>query len=144
MRSESRKRCRGFRVSLRQLLVLVTLFCVFFAWMAIRLRVTNSLAALESMGVFLCFNDMEDGSIRCRLSRFVGASNAVAAFNVKSDEAMRHIRQLSKLQELALSGDVTNDGLSHLAESSRLKTLHISAPLVTDEGLNHLARLTPN
>lgn len=72
----------------------------------------------------------------CSFSRSQGLLRAV------TDDGLRHIAQLDKLEALYLDGaDITNDGLRHLRGLNRLTGLSMDSPNVTDAGMEHLAEL---
>ena len=59
-----------------------------------------------------------------------------------TDEGLKHLKELSKLQSLYLAANkVTDEGLKHLEGLTSLQTLHLAANKVTDEGLVHLKGL---
>jgi len=60
-----------------------------------------------------------------------------------TDDGLKHLKKLSKLQSLYLdTNKVTDEGLKHLEGLTNLQTLHLDANKVTDEGLVHLEGLT--
>lgn len=60
-----------------------------------------------------------------------------------TDDGLKHLKKLSKLQTLYLvANKVTDEGLKHLEGLTSLQTLHLSTPKVTDAGLEHLKGLS--
>jgi internalin A len=58
------------------------------------------------------------------------------------DRGLAAIAGLTKLEYVGLPPQLTDAGLAHLANLTRLKSLRIFHPEVTDQGLSHLAKLT--
>ncbi|TWU05332.1 hypothetical protein [Allorhodopirellula heiligendammensis] len=62
--------------------------------------------------------------------------------NERLSELIPHINQFSEFSTLSLRSDVTDDGLSLLADLPRLRNLDICSPSVTDAGIANLHELT--
>ena len=58
-----------------------------------------------------------------------------------SDDDLRCLKELRTLRVLNLPGSITDDGLAHVANLTRLEALDLNSTKVTDEGLAHLQRL---
>ena len=71
-----------------------------------------------------------------------GSFKGVSTTKLISNENMRHLRVLKNLELLALPRWTNDDGLSNIAELTKLKTLNLPNALVTDEGMVHLRNLT--
>jgi hypothetical protein len=60
-----------------------------------------------------------------------------------TDKGLKHLKELTKLQSLYLAANkVTDEGLKHLKGLTSLETLHLSNTKVTDAGLEHLKGLS--
>ena len=74
---------------------------------------------------------------------YFGHVTQVAFPNGGSDAELVHVGNLSRLEQLILSGSaVTDAGLVDLKNLTRLQTLHLQGTKVTDVGLAHLSGLS--
>jgi Leucine-rich repeat (LRR) protein len=70
-----------------------------------------------------------------------GSFNGVSTQQLISNENMRHIKVMTKLEELALPRWTTDSGLSNVAGLIHLKNLSISITNITDAGMAYLQNL---
>jgi len=70
-----------------------------------------------------------------------GSFNGVSTQQLISNENMRHIKVMTKLEELALPRWTNDSGLSNVAGLSHLKNLSISITNITDAGMAYLQNL---
>ena len=62
-----------------------------------------------------------------------------------TDAGLVHLKELTKLEELYLVGtNVTDDGLVHLKEMNNLQKLSLKFTKVTDAGIAELKQALPN
>lgn len=63
-------------------------------------------------------------------------------FNI-SDEGLQHLSNATRLQNLVLGGnDITDAGLIHLTRMTALEDLSLNGTGITDEGIRHIGKLT--
>jgi len=77
----------------------------------------------------------------------VGSLGDVTTLNLNdsgiSDDELRHIKDLTRLEELYLSSTkITDEGLEHLKALENLEVLYLDSTRITDDGLSHLKNLT--
>ncbi len=77
---------------------------------------------------------------RLRLQMY-GSFNGVSTQQLISNDNMRHIKVLTKLEELALPTWTNDAGLSNIAGLTRLKNLNVPISNITDAGMAHLKDL---
>jgi len=70
-----------------------------------------------------------------------GSFNGVSTQQLISNENMRHIKVMTKLEELALPTWTNDAGLSNVAGLTNLKSLNISITNITDAGMVYLKNL---
>lgn len=70
-----------------------------------------------------------------------GSFNGVSTQQLISNENMRHIQVMTKLEELALPRWTNDSGLSNVAGLAYLKNLDISITNITDAGMAYLQNL---
>ena len=145
-------RRRWLQLSLRTLLILVTLLCVALGWIVHRgERQRRAVAGLEELGAAIEY----EASDSPRAERFFGLSrwlprdyfDDVAGVDSLgssvTDAGLSHIQGLTRLKRLSVNGtQVTDAGLTHIRGLTRLEGLSLGGTQVTDAGLAHLQGLT--
>ena len=53
-----------------------------------------------------------------------------------------HLKTLKRLEWLALTQDISDDGLEQIADLTHVKMLHVGGPSITDAGLRSIGRMT--
>lgn len=70
-----------------------------------------------------------------------GSFNGVSTQQLISNDNMRHIKVLTKLEELTLPRWTNDNGLSNVAGLTRMKNLNVTISNITDAGMAHLKNL---
>lgn len=164
MPTSSRPRRRWYQISLRTLLLLVTLASAGFGWLGYKVRQANSqrkaVEAIRNIGntayVFYDYDFDSGGMILPPptlppgpewLRKLVGDDLFTDVVAVKfpyktTDVALVHLAGLSQLKHLDLRWtQVTDTGLASLNGLPQLATLDLRGTQVTDAGLPELVRL---
>ena len=145
-------RRRWMQVSLRTLLILVTLLSIGLAWFVSRgERQRRAVAALEKVGGVV-FYDSPDFPLYERppdWARWIPRDYFENAYAVDmsesevTDAGLTHIQSLTCLEYLNLTAtQVTDVGLARIQGLIRLKELDLTGTQVTDVGLAHIQGLT--
>jgi hypothetical protein len=144
---------RWVQLSLRTVLLLVTLLCVALSlWVVPAERQRRAVAAIEPLGGSVTYapaQAADQASPITFLRRWLPmdyfhAVTLVAFSNAKdTDAGLAHLQGLTGLQAIDLSGTrVTDVGLAHLQGLTGLQALWLNGTKVTDAGLDHLQGLT--
>ena len=107
----------------------------------------QAVAEIRKLDGFVTYGDPINSWVKSVTFIAIGELNdeGVAVINDTkiTDDGLKHLKDLTKLDSLSLhSGKVTDDGLKHLSVLTSLQTLHLSISKVTDAGLEHLKGLT--
>ncbi len=159
--SPTRPRRVRLRFSLRTVLLLVTIACLWLGWVVNRARTQRAAVdAIQSAGGTIRFDYHENGPrswstagrprgpqwLRSRLgSEYFDHPVYVGLFNTpQSQEWIAAFNQLPPIKSLLLSGRHVNDEtLAQLTGSTTLLELSLSNSSISDKGLEHLAKF-PN
>ena len=136
-------RRRWLQVSLRTLLVVVTLLCIGLGWVVHRgERQRRAVAALKEKGGVVSYDWSPDsvGETPCLPPDYSVDVEIVMLFGKKVKDAdMAHLKRLRGLRTLYLtSTQITDAGLSNLAGRTSLRGLNLRWTQVTDAGLPQL------
>jgi len=165
-----RRRRRFFRYSLRTLMLVITVFCV---WMGITAkRARDQRLAVEAVLAIGGTVTYEHGEFRHGVTQspqslrwgpgppprppgpewlrriigddyFFSVDSVSISGRATSDAVLVHLKGLSDLEFLALvNARITDAGLVHLKGLTNLTTLALSGTQITDAGLEHLKGLT--
>jgi hypothetical protein len=147
---------RWVQVSLRTVLVLVTLLCVVLGlWIVPAERQRRAVAAMEEFGGRVEYEGYDPkGFLRRWLPKdyFDGVREVhfyrqtepgLVHENQVTNTGLAHLQGLTGVQGVGLnSTQVTDGGLAHLQRLASLKGLWLNDTQVTDDGLMYLKRLT--
>lgn len=144
---------RWMQVSLRTVLVLVTLLCVALGrWVALAERQRRAVAAIEAMGGSASYVDKRatgESFPMAFLRRHLPPDYFNKVYHVNlgwsqcNDMGLAHLQELAGLRRLWLGhAQVTDAGLARLQGLTTLRELDLSATQITDAGLVHLRGLT--
>lgn len=140
---------RRFQFSLKAMLLVTTLVCLAFAWLAyerneVRKREAD-IAAIEKLGCLIefdCTQPFRPKWLRPFLGdKSTGEVDTVIFYrgNV-TDADLVHIEGMTKIKRLDIHGQqVTDAGLARLAALRNLELLDLHGSQITDAGLAHLA-----
>ena len=152
----SKPRRRWFQYSLRTLLVLVTVLCVWLAVTANRARKQReAVAAIEAVGGVVYYEYQTKSGQKPPgpkwLRELIGdeyfVSVVLVDFNETqvTDAGLMHLKGLTKLELLYLNRtQITDAGLEHLKGLTNLEDLWLNGTQVTDEGVKKLQQALPN
>lgn len=106
----------------------------------------QAVAEIGKLGGFVTYGDPPNFWVKSVTFIFMGevTKEGVAVVNDTkvTDEGLKHLKQMTKLQSLHLAANkVTDEGLKHLTGLASLQTLHLSTNKVTDAGLEHIKGL---
>ena len=144
-------RRRWRQISLRTLLLLITLFGVGLGWFVNRgERQRRAVAALKEIGGIILYYDSRLPSARkfLELSRWlprdyfddVGA--VILSDRNVTDADMVHLKVFTRLQRLELNDtQVTDGGLAHIEELNQIRSLFLADTQVTDAGLAQIQEM---
>jgi len=115
-------------------------------WLRRLAGASNLRAFYRVTEVSLGLPSLDDEQLRQRVQE-IGALPYLKSLEICSgqvtDAGLSHLAQLPHLRELFLATSrVTNAGLVHLRGLRRLESLHLSGTAITDDGLKHLSGLT--
>jgi hypothetical protein len=161
--STSPHRRRWFQISLRTLLILVTVTACGFGWLGLTIRQAQqrkeAVETLRNMRweVRYDYELTKDGR-PIKLPRPPGpvwlremfglefVANVIGAYNLQpsgTDADLVQIRKFTQLRYLGIHDmDITDAGLGHLEGLTQLEALRLSSTNVSNAGLAHLRRLT--
>ena len=145
------------RLSIRTLLVAVTLLCVWLAYAAHRARLQEDLVRrinANGGGAFGYHHEMDEAGQHIPdaeppgplwLRRLIGDHaflriRYVGTYKVREEE-MQLISEFPSIEELSLDESVRDEWLKHLAPLRNLKTLTLESAHISDHGIEHLAGL---
>ena len=152
-----KSRRRWLQMSLRTLLILVTLLSV---WLGVVVhrgeRQRRAVAAIKQIGSVIYENDTVDALLNVNQSAsywwlrwlprdyFDNVYNVDLSESKVTDSSMVHLKVLTRVEVLNLSGatGVTDAGLAHIQDLSRLNWLILTDTPITDAGLVHIQGLT--
>ena len=146
---------RWMQLSLRTVLVLVTLLCVALGlWIVPAERQRRAVAAIQALGggvLYGKYNRWTNGGFPVGFLRrwlpqdYFDEVTGVSLNWTKStvtDDGLVHLRGLTGVRRLDLIGtQVTDAGLAHLQGLTALQSLDLGGTQVTDAGLTHLQGL---
>lgn len=154
---------RWLRYSLRTLLVLVTIACVGFGWLGMKVRAKQRerevIETIEKLGYYVKYDYEFDSAgvpiesptlpgqawLRPLVGDYFFASVVeVHCVSETTDSDLRDLlANLTRLRGLNVAwSKVTDAGLIHLAELTKLEGVELRGTEVTDNGLVHLRGLT--
>ena len=154
MTDKPKPRRRWLQFSLRTMMIVVTVFCVWLGFTAKRARdqrqAVEVIRKLWGAGYYehqlpLGFPSKPPGPKWLR--RLIGDEYFFSFGRIEvggpTDADLVHLKALTSLTFLALSGTkVTDTGLEHLKDLTNLQTLELRNTHITDTGLEHLIALT--
>ena len=143
----TKRRMSNLRLVIEPWPLIISLFriCSLAAWLGVstlpgcsaspRLdEAATAVAELKKLGARVSYAEVKPGDVRLRVE---------LAHAPGTDAALVHLKALTHLRELDLSGtEVTDAGLGHLEGLSQLQKLDLGETGVTDAGLAHLQGLT--
>lgn len=145
---------RWLQISLRSVLVVVSLLCVALSlWVVPLERRRRAVEAIEALGGIVIFvnNETRHESFSVAFLRrwlpqaFVDEVEEVdfSKSIQNTDAGLAHLHELTSLKRLALDNPIITDaGLAHLQGLTSLQVLDLENSQVTDAGLAHLHGLT--
>ena len=137
--TSANEKSRPLQFSLRTLLIAVSLLGVFLGWIGLeirQMRVERKLVAMcIQVGASITYTGEEGGKIT-ELHFATGQPGL-------SDDQLKQLARLTRLRTLWLvDSKVTGRGLAVLAEFPALRELHVRRDQLTDDGLRHLKQLS--
>ena len=145
-------RRRWLQVSLRTLLILVTLLCIWLGWVVNRgERQRRAVVALTEIGGEVYYaTDLSGAEKLFDLGRWLPRDYfdevylvSLSGRNNVTDANLAHVRDLIRLEGLdAAHTEVTDAGLANLQGLTRLERLDLAGTQVTDAGLVHIQGLS--
>ena len=147
-------RRRWLQISLRTLLILVTLLSIGLGLIVTRgERQRRAVVALKELGAAIYYErpfaygfDVEETLDRGRwLPRdyYDDVDSVHLSMTDLKDADLVHLKELNRLRSLLIDyTDVTDAGLAHIQDLTRLEILHLNVTFVTDGGLVHLQGMT--
>ena len=156
MTDKPKPKRRWMQFSLRTLLIVVTVFCIGFGWLGLKLKEgreqRNAIVAIRELGGRIGYEHEVDRSNPPGpewLRQLIGdeyffSVGAVQLTGSKvNDTSLSIIERFTDLKWLTLIGTkVTDAGLEHLKGLTNLQGLSIQYAEITDTGLEHLKGLT--
>jgi hypothetical protein len=142
----TKQRMRWYQLSLRSLLIGITVFAVWGGWLANRARqqARSIMAVRRRDGDLYTFTGPD------WIRRIVGERYFVKVVGVNlcrgdvEDNALKHLNGLRHMHGLRIrSHNITDRGLEHLSDLSNLQSLELYGTQVTDEGIKKLKRELP-
>jgi hypothetical protein len=145
---------RWFQISLRTLLLLVTLVSAAFGWLGFKFRQAkrqrDAVHAIQKLGGCATLTDAigtSPGPVWLRRwmddDFFANTTMVLWSGPQVTDDTIIHLGTMPKLAMLELDKTrVTDAGLVHLGQLRHLVTLKLSRMPITDAGLVHLRQLT--
>jgi len=145
------RRLRWYQFSVRTLFGLVLLLSIGLSWLGAKMhgarQQRQAVAAIEALGgrvyyerVFDADPDLSSPPLR---DWFYGVSRVDLSKTGVSDEALSHLKAVSRLQDLNLSDTrITDAGLEHLKGLRSLESLYLNDTRITDAGVGHLTGMT--
>ena len=140
-------RRRWWQISLRTLLILVTLLCVWLGWVVNRgERQRRAMWALQRMRGNISYDAPRVSSylgLRSPRDYFYDVDFVSLSESSLTDAGMLYLKALTSLQRLHLNRTkVTDAGLAHIRDLTELESLELDATNVTDAGMAHIQCLT--
>lgn len=155
-----KRRC--FQISLRTLLLLMTVVCAVFGWVGLKVhegkqRQRAARKILEDEGQIGYDYQRVDGKWNPTLPppgpeilrRFLGddffANVVFVSMEARSDDDLAILAVLPELDDLTVinfDANVTGSGLVHLRNARQLRRLDMSVTKMTDEGMSHIESMT--
>jgi hypothetical protein len=105
------------------------------------LQLANELARLRNLEqLVFVYVDASDGIVErlCKLRKLTGLE---LNGDELTDDSLRMISDLPRLQLLDISGPFSDAGLAHLQLRTTLRHLEFDSPFTSDQGLSHIAQL---
>ncbi len=153
---------RWYQYKLSSLFILMTLVALAFSWYANEMfKATErrkAIAEIEKLGGSVWYYNASEPEFGGEPPRWfswlrklhgdehLGNAVGVALYGPQvTDAGLVHLKDLTKLEVLELWGEqITDAGLGNLKDLTTLKTLFLTGTQVTDEGVKKLQEALPN